>query len=71
MAWFMNWIGAAWRRDDRRCRAALADIDESDLSESGRRIRQEVLRERRERERRKGAAARPTGRANASNAPTA
>jgi hypothetical protein len=40
----------------RRSRAALADIDEADLSEIGLHIREEVLRERRELARKKGAA---------------
>jgi hypothetical protein len=67
----MNRIVSGWRsvavcvctlakscdRAGRRSRAALADIDEADLSESGRRIREEVLRERRELARKKDAAA--------------
>jgi hypothetical protein len=44
-------------RKDRRCRAFLAAIDEADLSESGRRIRREVVRELRELKRRTGAVA--------------
>jgi hypothetical protein len=56
--WIAAWTRLAWmaerlirRRQERdRDRLALADIDASDLSEFGRRVRAHVLRERRDRE---------------------
>jgi len=66
------WLGlgrrmAAWtterlvhrRLERNKSRLALADIDENDLSEFGRRVRTEVLRERRDRELGKRGSKRP------------
>lgn len=57
-AWTTEWL-VRQRLERNKSWPALADIDESDLSEFGRRVRAEVLRERRDLEIRQRGSKRP------------